>query len=430
VSDIREGAGMVVVGLFFLLFMLGFPVIASILIPCAGYLLLNGFPVEMIAQRIQYSLNSYTLTAVPLFILVGNLMNRAGITSRMYRFADVAVGRVPGGLAQVNIFSSLIFACKSGAALADIGAMGQIHIKAMGDKGFSAPYSAAVSVASAIIGPITPPSIPIILYASVAGISTIKLLLSGIVPGLMLCAALMAVTVILAYRRNYPRAERWSTPRELWAAFYPALPSILTPVLLIAGMISGFFTPTEAAAITVAYLLLISLFYRELTLRGIVEALVETIKSSCSVLIIVGAASLFGWILAIEQVPQMFSAYLLSISTNPLVLLAILNVILLIIGLFLDNTTATLLLVPIVIPPMVSVGIDPIHLGMVFVFNIMIGVITPPMGLALFMISKVGNVAIKDVIKELVPYYVPLIVVLLICTYIPITVLWIPNMIK
>ncbi|MCL2380622.1 MAG: TRAP transporter large permease [Treponema sp.] len=410
--------------------MLGFPVTASILIPSAAYLLLNGFPLEMIAQRIQHTLNSYTLTAVPLFILVGNLMNRAGITSRMYHFADTAVGRVPGGLAQVNIFYSLIFAAKSGAALADIGAMGQIHIKAMKDKGFSVPYSAAVSVASAIIGPITPPSIPIILYASIAGVSVIRLLLSGIVPGLLLCAALMAVTVVLAYRRKYPRAERWSTGRELWAAFYPALPSILTPALLVFGMLSGMFTPTEAAAITVSYLLLISLFYRELTLRGIGEALLETVKSSCSVLIIVGAASLFGWILAIEQVPQTFSVFLLSISSNPLVLLAILNLILLVVGLVLDSTTATLLLVPIVIPPLVSVGIDPVHLGIVFVFNIMMGLVTPPMGLALFMISKVGNVAIKDVIKELLPYYIPLIVVLLICTYFPAIVLWIPNMIQ
>jgi tripartite ATP-independent transporter DctM subunit len=238
----------------------------------------------------------------------------------------------------------------------------------------------------------------------------------------------MALTVVLAYRRNYPRAERWSTPKELWLSFYPALPSMLTPAILIAGMLSGIFTPTEAAAITVAYLLLISLFYRELTLRGVGEALLETIKSSCSVLIIVGAASLFGWILAVEQVPQVFSAFLLSISNNPMVLLAILNLILLIIGLVLDSTTATLLLVPIVIPPLVAMGVDPIHVGMVFVFNIMIGVITPPMGLALFMISKVGDVKIKDVIKELVPYYFILIVVLLICTYVPAIVLWIPNM--
>ena len=422
--------GLAVVIVFIAMFSLGFPVVVSILVPCIAYIIANGIPIEFVASRMHYALNSYVLSAVPLFILVGNLMNRAGITSRMYHFADVAVGRVPGGLAQVNIFSSLIFACKSGAALADIGAMGQIHIKAMKDKGFSVPYSAAVSVASAIIGPITPPSIPLILYASVSGVSALRLLLSGVVPGLLLCAALMGVTVLLAYWRKYPRAERWSTPKELWLSFYPALPSVLTPVILIFGMLSGIFTPTEGAAITVSYLLLISLFYRELTFRGIIDALVETVKSSCSVLIIVGTASLFGWILAVEQVPQMFSAFLLTISNNPLVLLAILNLILLIVGLVLDSTTATLLLVPIVIPPLVSVGIDPIHLGMVFIFNIMIGLITPPLGLSLFMISKVGNVAIKDVIKELVPYYIPLLAVLLIITYIPSIVLWLPNLVK
>ena len=422
--------GLLVIGVFFILFILGFPVVVAILIPSVVYLLLNGFPLEMVAQRIHHTLNSYTLAAVPLFILVGNLMNKAGITSRMYKFADVAVGRVPGGLAQVNIFSSLLFAAKSGAALADIGAMGAIHIKAMKDKGFSVPYSAAVSVSSAIIGPITPPSIPLILYGSIAGVSIIRILLSGIVPGLILCASLMGLTAVLAYKRNYPRAERWSTPKEILLAFFPALPSLITPFVLIVGMFSGMFTPTEAAAVTVSYLLLISLFYRELTLRGIAEGLFETIKASCSVMILIGAASLFGWILTIEQVPQAFSVFLLSISTNPWVLLGVMNIMLLIVGLVLDSTTATLLMVPIIVPPMISVGVDPIHLGLVFIFNLMIGLVTPPMGLSLFMISKVGNVAIKDVIKELIPYYIPLILVLLLCTYVPAIVLWIPNMLN
>jgi tripartite ATP-independent transporter DctM subunit len=241
---------------------------------------------------------------------------------------------------------------------------------------------------------------------------------------------MMALTAFLAIKRNYPRAERWPTLKELWEVFYPALPSLLTPAILIFGMLSGVFTPTEGSSITVFYVLLISLFYRELTWTGIVEALKETIKSSCSVLLIVAAASLFGWILAVEQVPQMFSAFLLSISRNPLVLLAILNGLLLICGMLLDSTTSILLLVPIVIPPLVGVGIDPIHLGIVFVFNIMIGLITPPMGLSLFMVSKIANVSIKDVVREVVPYYIPLVVTLLIVTYVPSLILWIPNMLK
>ena len=422
--------GVTVVVLFLGLFLLGFPVVASILIPCAGYILIQGLPIEMIAQRVHYALNSYVLSAVPLFILVGNLMNTSGVTTRMFNFADKAVGRIPGGLAQVNIFASLIFAGMSGAALADVGGLGQIEIKAMKEKGFSVPFSSAVTVASATIGPIFPPSIPFVVYGSVAGVSIIKLLLSGIVPAILMTIAMMVLTAVIALKRKFPRAERWPTLKELWVAFVPAFPALFTPVVLIYGMLSGVFTPTEGAAITVCYVLIVSFIYQELTFKGVVVALVETIKSTCSVLIIVGAASLFGWILAVEQIPQQFSALLLSISTNPLVLLAILNVILLFVGMFLDSTTATLLLVPIVIPPLVGAGIDPIHLGLVFIFNIMIGLVTPPMGLSLFMVSKVANITIKEVIKEVSWYYIPLAASLIIVTYVPALVLWIPNMVK
>lgn len=422
--------GIAVIGLFVTLFILGFPVVVSILIPCAAYILIHGLPLEMIVQRMQYSLDSYTMAAVPLFILVGNLMNSSGITTRMFNFADKAVGRFPGGLAQVNIFASLVFSGMSGAALADVGGLGQVEIKAMKEKGFSIPFAAGVTVASATVGPIFPPSIPIVLYGSIAGVSVIKLLLSGIVPAILATIAMMGLTVVLALIRKYPRAERWPTLGELWAAFYPASPALMTPALLIIGMLTGIFTPTEASSITVFYVLLISLFYRELTFKGVVSALVETVKSSSSVLIIVAAASLFGWILAVEQVPQMFSTFLLSVSKNPLVLLAILNILLLICGMILDSTTSILLLVPIIIPPLVAAGIDPIHLGIIFVFNIMLGLVTPPMGLSLFMVSKIAKVPIKSVIKEVSPYYIPLVLTLLVITYVPSIVLWIPNMLK
>lgn len=422
--------GIAVIIIFISLFMLGFPVAASILIPCVGYILLEGLPLEMIAQRMQYALDSYTLAAVPLFILVGNLMNSSGITTRMFHFADKAVGRFPGGLAQVNIFASLVFSGMSGAALADVGGLGQVEIKAMKEKGFSVPYAAGLTVASATVGPIFPPSIPLVLYGSIAGVSVIKLLLSGIMPAILAVIAMMVLTAFLALVRKYPRAERWPSFKELWAAFYPAFPALLTPVLLIVGMLTGIFTPTEASSITVLWVLIISFLYKELTLKGTITALVETIKSSSAVLIIVAAASLFGWILAVEQIPQMFSSFLLSISKNPLVLLAILNVLLLICGMILDSTTSILLLVPIIIPPLVAVGIDPIHLGIIFVFNIMLGLITPPMGLSLFMVSKIANVSIKSVVKEVAPYYIPLVATLLVVTYMPALILWIPNMLK
>jgi tripartite ATP-independent transporter DctM subunit len=319
----------------------------------------------------------------------------------------------------------------SGAALADVGGLGQIEIQAMKDKGFSGSFASAVTVASATVGPIFPPSIPLVIYGSVASVSVVKLLIAGIVPALLAVVTMMIMTGVLSILRNYPRSERWPTFKELVRDFVPALPALLTPILLIFGMLSGFFTPTEAASATVVYVLFISsVFYRELTLSHLVKALFETVKSTSTILVIVAAAALFGWILAIEQIPQMFSAALLSISTNPLVLLLILNILLFIVGMFLDSTTATLLLVPIIVPPLVNSGVDPIHLGLVFIFNIMIGLVTPPMGLSLFLVSDIAKVPMKSIMKEVVPYMVPLLGTLFLITYVPQIVLWIPNMLK
>lgn len=421
--------GSTILIMFLVLFLLGFPVVTAILIPSIFYIIVKDLPLDLLAQRMQYSLDSYTLCAVPLFILVGNLMNSSGITTRIFHFADVLTGRLHGGLAQVNIFASLVFSGMSGAALADVGGLGQIEIKAMKEKGFSVPYAAAVTVASATVGPIFPPSIPLVIYGSVAGVSIVNLLVGGIGPALVAVAAMMLLTAFLAIRRNYPRAARWPTRQELFGALLPALPALMTPVLLVAGMLTGIFTPTEASALTVGYVLLISHFvYRDLTWKSLPFALYETIKSTCCVLIIVAAAAIFGWILAAEQIPQVFSAWFMSISKEPWVLLLLLNLMLFVVGMFLDSTTAILLFVPIIVPPLVQAGIDPVHLGLVFVFNIMCGLITPPMGLSLFMVSKVGQVPIKDVVREIVPYYIPLGATLILITYVPQIVLWIPSL--
>ena len=421
--------GSTILIMFLVLFLLGFPVVTAILIPSIFYIYMKELPIDLVAQRMQYSLDSYTLCAVPLFILVGNLMNGSGITTRIFHFADVLTGRLHGGLAQVNIFSSLVFSGMSGAALADVGGLGQIEIKAMKEKGFSVPYAAAVTVASATVGPIFPPSIPLVIYGSVAGVSIVNLLVGGIGPALLAVVTMMLLTAFLAKKRNYPRAERWPTRQELVGALVPALPALMTPVLLVAGMLTGIFTPTEASALTVGYVLIISHFvYGDLTWASLPVALFETIKSTCCVLIIVAAAAIFGWILAAEQIPQIFSAWFMSISKEPWILLLLLNLMLFVVGMFLDSTTAILLFVPIIVPPLVLAGVDPVHLGLVFVFNIMCGLITPPMGLSLFMVSKIGEVPIKDVVREILPYYVPLGVTLLLITYIPQIVLWIPSL--
>ena len=436
VAEADRGAGgapvtFLLLGAFTAFFLLGWPVVLAVMIPAVVYVLWNGFPIELIGQRMAYALDSFPLVAVPVFIFVGNLMNQSGITEVIYRFATTLVGRVHGGLAQVNIVGSLIFSGMSGAALADIGGLGRIEIKAMASHGFKREFAGALTCASAIVGPIFPPSIPLIIYGSATNVSIIQLLLAGIVPALICVALLMITVAILAWRRNYPRAPRWPTLRELWADFLPALPALMTPVLLVSGMLLGFFTPTEAASITVAYVILISaVIYRTLTWRHLVHSAFETLKSTSAILIIVAAAALFGWIMAIEQIPQTLARSLLSLSTDPLMLLLIVNVILLIAGMFLDSTTATLLIIPIIAPPLHLAGVDPVHLGIVAIFNLMLGLLTPPMGLALFLITDIAQVSMRAVLRELLPFYIPLVATLAIITLFPELSLWIPKMIR
>jgi tripartite ATP-independent transporter DctM subunit len=420
--------GFLVIGAFLALFVLGFPVVLAIGIPSVVYLVANGLPLELVAQRTLYALDSFPLVAVPVFLFVGSLMNAAGISKHIYRFADTAVSRLPGGLAQVNIFGSLVFAGMSGSALADIGGIGRIEIDAMRSRGFKPAFASAVTCSSAIVGPIFPPSIPLIIYGTVTGASVIQLLLGGILPGLVCVAMLMLMTAWLALRRGYPRAERWPTARELWRDFKPAAPAIAAPLILIAGMLAGFFTPTEIAAVTVAYAMLISgLFYRELTWTGVRAAAVETLGASAGILLIVAVAALFGWVLSVEGVPQQLTKAMLSISTNPYVLLGLVNVLLLVVGMFLDSTTAILVIAPIIAKPLIAAGVDPVHLGMVVVFNLMIGLLTPPMGLALFLVADIARVKMKEVLREMMPFYVPLIVTLLIITYVPAVTTWLPR---
>jgi tripartite ATP-independent transporter DctM subunit len=421
--------GFLVVLAFVVLFVLGFPVVLAIGIPCVVYIFVNGLPIDLVAQRTLYALDSFPLVAVPVFLFVGSLMNSAGISRYIYQFADTAVGRMPGGLAQVNIFGSLIFAGMSGSALADIGGLGRIEIDAMRQKGFTAPFAAAVTSSSAIVGPIFPPSIPLIIYGTVTGVSVIQLLLGGILPGLLCVAMLMLMTWWLAERRKYPRAPRWPAWSALWRDFKPAFPAIVAPVILIAGMLLGWFTPTEIASVTVLYAVLISsLFYRELTWQGVLDAAYETIRASAGILLIVAVAALFGWILSVEAVPQKLTAIMLSISTKPYVLLLLVNVLLIIVGMFLDSTTAILVIAPIIAKPLVAAGVDPVHLGMVVVFNLMIGLLTPPMGLALFLVADIAKVTMKDVLREMAPFYIPLAITLLLITYVPGITTWIPRL--
>ncbi|MGW9332873.1 TRAP transporter large permease [Bosea sp. NPDC055594] len=416
---------------FMAFFILGFPVVVAIAVPALIYVLVAGFPIELIAQRMTYALDSFPLVAVPVFIFVGSLMNQSGITSDIFRFAHTLAGRVPGGLAQVNVLGSLIFSGTSGAALADIGGLGRIEVRAMVNVGFTRAYSAAITGASAVVGPIFPPSIPIIIYGSVTSVSIVQLLVAGIVPALLYVALLMGTVAWLAFRYNHPRAKAWPSLREVWRSFLPAAPALLTPVLLVGGMLLGVFTPTEAASVTVAYILLITMvFYGGISWARLRFALFDTVKSTSAVLIIVSAASLFGWILTIEQLPQTFTRTILSLSTEPMVLLLIVNLLLLVVGMFLDSTTATLLVAPLVSAPLVMAGVDPVHLGIIFIFNLMIGLLTPPMGLALFLLADIAKAPMPAIFKALMPFYVPLFLTLAIITLVPELSLWLPKMLR
>jgi tripartite ATP-independent transporter DctM subunit len=413
-------AGYLVIAGFLTLFMLGFPVVLAIGIPCLVYLIANGLPADMVAQRMLYALDSFPLIAVPVFLFVGSLMNCSGISHYIYRFADTAVGRLPGGLAQVNIFGSLVFSGISGSALADIGGLGRIEIDAMKEKGFHVPFACAVTCSSAIIGPIFPPSIPLIIYGTVTGASVLQLLLGGILPGLLCTAMLMGMAAWLAKRRNYPRAARWPNAKEFWRDMWPAFPALAAPILLTVGMLVGFFTPTEIASVTVAYTVFIGIFYyKKLTLPGLRTAAFETIRATAGILLIVSIAALFGWILSVEQIPQQVTAGMLSISKNPYVLLLIVNIMLLVVGMFLDSTTAILVIAPIIAKPLIAAGVDPVHLGLVVVFNLMIGLVTPPMGLSLYLVADIAKVKMKDVLREMLPFYIPLVLTLVLVTYVP-----------
>lgn len=423
--------GLVLIFLFLILFMLGVRVVYAILLPSILYVFMEGLPPGMLAQRVTYALDSFPLVAVPVFIFVGNLMNLSGVTDRIFKFADTLVGRVPGGLAQVNIFSSLIFSGMSGAALADIGGLGRIEIDAMKKRGFSGPFAGAVTAASAVVGPIFPPSIPLIVYGSVTSVSIIQLLIAGIVPALICIGLLMLTAFVIALVQDMPRAERWPRVGEVFTALWPALPAMLAPVLMIAGMMLGWFTPTEAASVTAVYVILIALFfYRELTWAHLWTATVNTALSTSAILIIVAAASMFGWILAVEQIPQDFAKFILQFASSPIVLLLIANLIFFVAGMFLDSTTATLLVVPIIAPPLVAAGIDPVHLGIIVIFNLMLGLLTPPMGLSLFLVSSIAKVSLRQLLVALLPFYVPLLLCLGIITFAEDLVLWLPRMLR
>lgn len=412
---------------FALFLVLGVPISISIGAGATIALLSGGFPLHVIGQRMVGGLDSFLLVAVPLFVLAGNLMNAGKITDRIFNFARESVGWIPGGLGHANVLASVIFAGKTGAAAADAAGLGTIQMKAMTENGYDREFSGAVSASSSIIGAIIPPSIPMIIYSSIAGVSVIRLFMGGIFPGLLMALALMVLVFILAIKRKYPR-HRFSLIAMI-KEFFSSIFSLIAPVIILGGLFFGWYTPTEAASIVVAYAIFIAIVvYRTMSWKDFKKALLESAQVSANSMMIVGSSSLFAFVLIMEGASDPITNFFLGVTTNPLVMLLIINIMILIMGMFIEPGALLTLMVPILVPIAQALGLDMVHFGVILVINLMIGQVSPPFGVCLFIISDVGKLKLDKLIRAVIPFLIPLVITLFLCTYIPQIVLWLPNL--
>jgi len=383
--------------------------------------------VTTLAQRMATSLDSFTLSAIPFFILAGQIMNRGGIAVRLINFAKAIVGPLPGGLAFVNIISCMLFGAISGSAVAAASAIGGFMNPMMEKDGYDKSFSAAVNITSATTGLIIPPSNVLIVYSLASGgVSIAALFIAGYVPGLLIGFALMVVALIYSIIKKYP-TDKVVGFREFFRRFIAAFPSLMLLVVVIGGIVAGIFTATEASAIAVIYTLILGFAYKEISMKDISPILLETIKTSAIVLLLIATSIAMSWVMSYENIPQEISNTLLSISDNPIVILIIINLILLFVGVFMDMTPAVLIFTPIFLPIVTSLGMDPIHFGIVMIMNLCIGLCTPPVGSVLFVGCSVAGLKIQQVVKPLLPLFLVMIVVLLIITYFPELTLWLPR---
>ncbi len=394
------------------------------------YVVLSGnVPEVVVIHRMINGVDSFPLLAVPFFILAGNLMNSAGITNRIFDFAKAVVGWMRGGLGHVNIGASVIFAGMSGAAVADAGGLGAIEIKAMKDAKYDADFAVGVTAASSTIGPIIPPSLPMVIYGVVAGASIGQLFAAGLIPGLLMAVALMIMVAYFAHVRGYPRDQKFRLD-VLWRTFKGAFLSLMTPIIIVGGILFGIFTPTEAAIAACFYALMLGIVvYRTLSWRRLLRVSMDTIETTAVILFIVAGASIFAWILTSTRTAESFASIILMISENPIIVLILINLILLIVGCFLETIAAITILVPVLLPIAVHVGVDPVHFGVIMVLNLMIGLLTPPVGMVLYVLSRVANVTFERAMMATLPFLIPLVVVLGMVTFIPAVTMWLPTLI-
>jgi len=403
-----------------LLLALGIPVGFTLIIAALMYFLTGEWNLTIASGgQLISGINNFTLLAIPFFIMTGNLMNSSGITDRIFNFASSLVGHVPGGVGHVNITASLMFSGMSGSSLADAGGLGQLEIRSMRKAGYDDDFNGGLTAASSILSGIIPPSLNMIIYAALANVSVASMFIAGLVPGLLITAALFIFTFLIAKKRNYIVLER-ANLKTVWSRFRKAFWALLTPLIIIIGIFSGFFTPTEAAVVSTVYAMILGFFvYKELTLKILYENIVESLKLTGVVVLIMAGVEFFGQFIVRERVAIKIADFFLDITENQILLLLLISLLLLILGTFIEALALLVLLVPVLLPVATSVGIDPIFFGVFVIINLMIGILTPPMGMALFVVSRVGNIPVGTMYRGILPFLVPLILVLLLLIFFP-----------
>lgn len=413
--------------LFIGLMILGMPVGFSLLTSSVIFMVVNGLPLIMVTQKLMSGVESFPLIAISFFILAGAIMNSAGITRRIFDFADRLVGHWIGGMGHANVLASMLFAGMSGSAIADAGGLGAVEMQAMKEAGYDDDFSVAITGASSIIGPIIPPSIPMVIFAVSSGVSTGRLFAGGIIPGIMMAIGLGVVIVIVCKKRNYERKPK-ATFLQLWTTFKKSFFAVITPVIIIGGILGGVFTPTEASIVVVFYALILGFLYGEIHIGDLPRFLLNTLKTVTGILFILGAASIFSYLLTISQVPQKLAIGFGNTFTNKYVALLMLNIIFIILGSMMDSDPIMIILVPILLPLIKTYGIDPVHFGVFMTVNLMIGLLTPPVGLVLYTLNSVTGVPVERITRSIWPFLVVLFIITLIITYIPGLVTFLPNL--
>jgi len=421
---------MIYIVFLFVLFLVGVPICFSLGLVSISGIIAGGFPLTVAVQRMFTGADSTALIAIPLFILAGGLMVQGGISKRIVDFADALIGHLPSGLALVSILACMFFAAITGSAIAATAAIGGIMIPIMEEKGYENTFSAPLIACGGSIGPIIPPSIPLLLYGTMAGVSVGKLFIGGFIPGIIMGVGLMIYSYIIGKKRHYVGRETRATLREILHTGKDAALALIMPIIIIGGILSGIFTATESGAIACAYALILGLFvYRELKLSSLFDLFVDCAKSTGQVLLVVACASLFTWVITVAQVPQLVSAFLSATISNKYMLLLVINIVLLIAGTFIDTTSAIVIFTPLFLPLVQAMNIDLIHFGLVMAVNLTIGMCTPPLGVCLFVSGSIAGVSLKDQMKDLLPQLGVLLIVLLIITYVPQTVTILPELV-